>query len=153
MTSDDKGWQTMTRDDQRWQGIRDGKWWDVMTRDNRMKSDGKWWKVITRVDRGWRGMTSDDKGWQGMTRDVTRIEAFVVKWMWTELFWVITQRVLVTPCRRFGTTYRSYLQESSLFCTVEYRTDMLPPWPLKIGPTDCRETSVRNYHYSSRNNP
>jgi hypothetical protein len=24
-------------------------------------------------------------------------------------------------------------------------------WPLKMGPTGCRETSVRNYHYSLRN--
>jgi len=26
-------------------------------------------------------------------------------------------------------------------------------WPLKMGPKGCPETSVRNYHYSLRNNP
>jgi hypothetical protein len=26
-------------------------------------------------------------------------------------------------------------------------------WPLKMGPIICPETSVRNYHYSLRNNP
>jgi len=26
-------------------------------------------------------------------------------------------------------------------------------WPLKLGPIGCSETSVRNYHYSLRNNP
>jgi len=36
------------------------------------------------------------------------------------VFWVVTQRVVVTPYRRFGTTYRSHLQGY--------------PWPLKIGP-------------------
>jgi len=36
------------------------------------------------------------------------------------VFWVITQRVVTTPNRRFGTTYRSHLQGY--------------PWPLKIGP-------------------
>ena len=30
----------------------------------------------------------------------------------TALFWVITQRVVVIPRRRFGTTYRSHLQGS-----------------------------------------
>jgi hypothetical protein len=25
-------------------------------------------------------------------------------------------------------------------------------WPLKVGPIGCPETSVRNYHYSLRNN-
>ena len=29
------------------------------------------------------------------------------------LFWDFTQRIMVVPYRRFGTTYRSYLQRSS----------------------------------------
>ena len=29
----------------------------------------------------------------------------------------------------------------------------LDSWPLKMAPTDCPETSVRNYHYSLPNNP
>jgi hypothetical protein len=48
------------------------------------------------------------------------------------LFWAITQRVVVIPYRSLGTTYRSYL---------------------KSGPIGCPEMSVRNYHYSLRNNP
>ena len=28
----------------------------------------------------------------------------------TALFWVVTQRVAIIPCRRFGTTYRFHLQ-------------------------------------------
>ena len=43
------------------------------------------------------------------------------------LFWVITLRILVIPCRRFGTTYRSHLQRSrtqSSF-TIEDGTDRL----------------------------
>jgi len=31
--------------------------------------------------------------------------------MRTALFWVITQRVVVISCRRFGTTYRFHLRE------------------------------------------
>jgi hypothetical protein len=53
------------------------------------------------------------------------------------LLWTITQRVVVIPYRRFGTTYRPHL----------------PPWPLKIRSTRSPETSVRNYHYLPRNSP
>jgi hypothetical protein len=53
----------------------------------------------------------------------------------TALFWVITQQVVIIPYRRFGTTigpiYKG--QDMELIC--------------------CSETSVRNYHYSLRNNP
>jgi hypothetical protein len=45
--------------------------------------------------------------------------------------------------RRFGTTYRSHPQEWF---------KILEPC-LKMGSIDCSETSVRNYHYSLRNNP
>ena len=47
------------------------------------------------------------------------------------LFWYVTQRRLVIIYRRFGTTYRFYLQESS-------RT----AWPLKTGQRSCSETST-----------
>ena len=40
--------------------------------------------------------------------------------------------------RRFCTTYRLHLQESSL-----------ASFPLKMGPIGCPETSVRNYHCTS----
>jgi len=48
------------------------------------------------------------------------------------LFWDITQRVEVIYYRRFGTSHRFHLQGS------------------RVG---CPEASVRNYHYSLRNNP
>ena len=54
----------------------------------------------------------------------------------TPLFWYVTQRKLVVTYRRFGTTYRSNLQESSsprLECYAR---------PLKIGPMGYTETSV-----------
>jgi len=37
-----------------------------------------------------------------------------------------------------------------------YRDNLSVPWdrwPLKLGPIDCPETSVRNYHCSLRNSP
>jgi hypothetical protein len=33
------------------------------------------------------------------------------------------------------------------------RSHFFYSWPLKMGPTDCPETSVRNYHYSLCNDP
>jgi diketogulonate reductase-like aldo/keto reductase len=57
----------------------------------------------------------------------------------TKLFWVIMQRVVVIPNRRFRTTCRSNLK--CLFFILENEI---------IG---CTETSVRNYHYSLRNSP
>jgi hypothetical protein len=52
----------------------------------------------------------------------------------TKLFRVITRRVVVICCRRFGTNYRSH------------------PQGLRIGRICCRETSVRNHVYSLCNN-
>ena len=62
----------------------------------------------------------------------------------TALFWVITQRVMIISYRRFGTTYRSHLQESRTQSSVSSSS------PEPIG---CPETSVRNYHYSLHNSP
>jgi len=39
----------------------------------------------------------------------------------TALFWVVTQRVVVIPCRCFGTTYRSHLQGSAQFSSTSWR--------------------------------
>jgi hypothetical protein len=50
--------------------------------------------------------------------------------MRTALFWVITRRVVVISYRRFGITSRS-----------------------KVGLIGFPQISVRNYHYSLRNNP
>ena len=56
----------------------------------------------------------------------------------TALFWVITQRVVIIFNPRFGTIYRFHLQG---------------PRNQNLGPIGCPETSVRNYHYSLRNDP
>ena len=50
--------------------------------------------------------------------------------------WVITQRIMATSYRRFGTVYQSHLQGAC---------------PLNVGPIDCPETSVTNHHYTLRN--
>jgi len=52
-----------------------------------------------------------------------RLIQFVVR---TALFWAITQQVVVISYRRFGTTYRSYLQGSRTEILLDSRT-------LKIG--------------------
>ena len=41
-----------------------------------------------------------------------RFQASSAKYMRTTLLWFVTQRVVVTTCRRFGTACRSHLQES-----------------------------------------
>ena len=56
--------------------------------------------------------------------------------MRTELFWAITQSVVVIPYRRFGTTCLSPLQGSRIHA-----------WPLKRAQIVCPETSVNNYDY------
>jgi len=56
-------------------------------------------------------------------------QASTAKWTRNSLFWVIMQPVVAIPYRRFGRTYRSFID----------------------GPIGCAETSVRNYHYSLRN--
>jgi hypothetical protein len=50
---------------------------------------------------------------------------------------------MVTPYRRFGTTYRFHLQES------KYNIFLI----LGDGLIGCNDTSVRNYHYTLRNHP
>ena len=54
------------------------------------------------------------------------------KWLRTALFWLCTTRMVVISYRRFSTNCRS---------------------TLRMGLTGCTETSVRNYHYSLRNDP
>jgi len=56
------------------------------------------------------------------------------------LFWIITQRVVVTSYRSFGTAYHSNLQGQVLFCTLNMRR------------TGRTETPVRSYQYPLRNN-
>jgi len=52
--------------------------------------------------------------------------------------WVITQRIVVIYCRRFGTNYRYHVQDYRL---------------LKVRRIVCPETSARNHRYSLCNNP
>ena len=52
----------------------------------------------------------------------------------TASFWVITQRIAVTSCRRFGTTYRSHLQGSTTDRLYRYVGNKLPTlaaWQLR----------------------
>jgi hypothetical protein len=60
----------------------------------------------------------------------------------TALFSVVTQ-VVAIPYRRFGTSYKSHRQEWVFFVS----------WPLKMRPSDCPESSVRNYHHPLHKNP
>ena len=62
------------------------------------------------------------------------------------LFWTITQLAVIILYWRFGTSYRSYLLRSRT------QEAFLNFWPHEMGPIRCPETSVRNYHYSLRNN-
>jgi hypothetical protein len=58
----------------------------------------------------------------------------VKKVVWrSALFWDIMQRIVVIPCRRFGTTYRSLIQGRPL-----------------MGPIGCPESSVRIYQCALR---
>jgi hypothetical protein len=61
------------------------------------------------------------------------------------LFWVIKQRVVVIFCTDF---WGNLLVLSSGVFFGGGDT-----WPLKMGPIGCPTTSVKNYHYSLRNNP
>jgi hypothetical protein len=60
--------------------------------------------------------------------------------------WAVTQRVVVIPYRRSGTTCWSQLPGSIIH-------SVLDSWPLQIGPTGCPETSVLKYHYALCNDP
>jgi hypothetical protein len=57
----------------------------------------------------------------------------------TALFWFITQSILVISYRIIGPPMGPPIQMDSS--------------PLKMGAVGCLETSVRNCHYSLRNNP
>jgi len=62
-------------------------------------------------------------------------------WLRSAVFWDFSQRRVVIPYQRFGTTYRFYLQTSR--CVS----------PSEDGPIGCTEMSVRNYHSKLRNIP
>ena len=100
-------------------------------------------------------------------------EVSAAKWLRTALFWVITQRVVVISCRRFVTACRSHPQGSGIqkkacspnteriygrawavkSLSITGATGfVLGSWTVRMGPIGCPETSVRNCHYSVRNN-
>jgi hypothetical protein len=59
---------------------------------------------------------------------------------------VTKQRRVVILYRRFGTTYRSYIQQTR----SPGREVSWTSWPLKMGPIRCPETSTQNYHSTLR---
>ena len=76
--------------------------------------------------------------------------------MKSELLWGIRQRMVIIPCRCFGTTYRSpssrvKKSKKDLFA-LEDETDFLDFWPLQKGLIGCPVTSVSNYLHTLRNN-
>jgi len=71
-------------------------------------------------------------------------EASAAMWVRYALFGDFMQRRIVVSYRRFGKTYRSQLQGSSISLTI---------WPLKMGPIGCPETSVKNYYLMPRKIP
>ena len=71
----------------------------------------------------------------------TWFQASASKQIRTALLWVITRRLVTITYRLFWTTYRSF------------STRILDSLPLKMRLRGCSETSVRNYHYSLRNDP
>jgi hypothetical protein len=70
----------------------------------------------------------------------------------TALFWIITYRVIIIYCRRFGTTYRSCFRGSKLQKKGPSPNTMFIQERVKLAPIGCPETSAVNYHYSLRNN-
>ena len=74
--------------------------------------------------------------------------------MRSALLWHITQSTLIVQYRRFGTSYRSHLQESRNRRSCCLDLEEVSSWiscPLKMGPICCSETSVRNCHHTLRN--
>ena len=57
-----------------------------------------------------------------MTLGFARFQTSATKYMRTALFWATTQREVVIPHRRFGTTYRSHLRGPII--------QILDPWKL-----------------------
>lgn len=63
------------------------------------------------------------------------------------LFWDVMYRRMVIPYWRFGTRYRSHLQESRSLSSC---TPSCTSWPLNMGLIVCPETSARRYHSARR---
>ena len=76
-------------------------------------------------------------------------QASAAKQIRTELFWVITQGVVVIYYRRFGTTIGPIFKGQKSFVNFPF----LDSSPLSMEPMGCPESSVRNYQYLLCNNP
>ena len=65
------------------------------------------------------------------------------------VFWDVTQRRLVVCWRRFGTTcWSPYSRVKQAKKNLFGLFSSLTVWHLKMGPTGCPETSVRNYQFT-----
>ena len=60
----------------------------------------------------------------------------------TALLWVIMQQLLVISYWCFRKTYRSHLEGTKIQWFW-----ILDSWTLRVGPIDCPEMSVKNYHF------
>ena len=81
---------------------------------------------------------------------------FSSKQMRSALFWVVTQRIVVVPYRMsvpFSRVEKSNIWISSPLKKVVGESKVMDIFALKMGLLGCPETSVRNYHYTLRNNP
>jgi hypothetical protein len=66
--------------------------------------------------------------------------------MTSALFWDIARRRVIIVYRRLRTTYLSHLHGWRI-------REAKDSWPLKMGPMQCPETSVNNYHTTPCNIP
>jgi hypothetical protein len=95
------------------------------------------------------------------SQNVSYYQLRKVKMSWAALFCNVTQCRVIILYWRFGTTYRSRLQGSrnprrklsSRAKKSKKKVSSWTSWPLKIGPIDCPETSVQNYHSTLRDIP
>jgi len=64
---------------------------------------------------------------QNLDQSYTWFQTSSTKQMRSALLWVVMQRIVVNPYRRFGTTYRSHFQRSRNlgFLDLRIRTNML----------------------------
>jgi hypothetical protein len=97
------------------------------------------------AEAGWHAFSWPLSSQALVTQSFASFQACAAKQRRTALFWVITQRVVVIAYdvsgQPIGPTFKNPNRR------------ILDSWPLKTEPIGCPETSVRNYHYTLRNNP
>jgi hypothetical protein len=97
---------------------------------------GWWWISFYKTEITWKTITDP---W---------FQASAAMLMRSALFWDITQRRVVIPYRRLGTTYRSHLQGSRSPSRIASSRNS---WPFKMEPIRRTETSVKDNHSTLRN--